>query len=650
MKTSKSGHRRKAERRTGFTLVEMLVSVTLVLLMMTMFASIFSIATDSVSKQRGIAENDQRARSLATVIRSDVQHRTLRYPLAYYPSENSATSPTSFGNRSGYLYISTNHSASGLDDVVQFTVSSLILIENTADTPYFGAAQLLHDRLATGASPTGITFSPNQPEADDSSLDLNSTANSPAAEVVYFIRKGNLYRRVSLIRNPLSLAGRDLGPQPTSSSGYDFLSGQPDPGDASTYDGKFTGPGIFVGGSNLSNDFWRFFDFSAVPSLPINGLQSARLLGISSLSNESLGAVSEALGKPSFRFGFNRLTGLSREHTNSVAPQLFIGRFLHAETSATNFNWPQNISVREGTDESTPGNITAGVLQNADDGTDSTGNPFDIRGARLSLNPGNGLVTQFDEQIGSEGRGGVRRVEDLLLPNVHEMRVEIWDEKLQRFVTPGHFSSTVVGGVTVLGDYHQRRNMNNAYGPLSSLSGGTVFDTWHPDAQVDLNFDGTSDPDSNPPYIAYDYYPPRTNDSPSGPSPASMPSPGAERPNNEGFWRAQTDYSLGEVVFLPRNDWANTTPPPFNYSLIAEPKFQIAYRCVVNSGTSAAAPPVAWPKVPGRTVTDGTVVWESFDNRLPLQSMRMTLRFLDQTTDTMRQLSLILSLTDKSVN
>ncbi|MFM8723508.1 MAG: prepilin-type N-terminal cleavage/methylation domain-containing protein, partial [Planctomycetaceae bacterium] len=36
------------QQRTGFTLVEMLVSVALVLLMMSLFASIFSMASGSV--------------------------------------------------------------------------------------------------------------------------------------------------------------------------------------------------------------------------------------------------------------------------------------------------------------------------------------------------------------------------------------------------------------------------------------------------------------------------------------------------------------------------------------------------------------------------------------------------------------------------
>jgi len=138
--------------RTAFTLVEMLVSVALVLMLMTMFATIFQITTGSMMTQRGISENDQRARVLSTVVRKDFQHRTFRNPLAFYPSENSATSPTSFSKRAGYLYISTNDPNTGLDDLVQFTVSANILSEDTDATPYFGRAAPLWDLSANAVA------------------------------------------------------------------------------------------------------------------------------------------------------------------------------------------------------------------------------------------------------------------------------------------------------------------------------------------------------------------------------------------------------------------------------------------------------------------------------------------------------------------
>ncbi|MEZ6034831.1 MAG: hypothetical protein R3C17_17190 [Planctomycetaceae bacterium] len=79
---------------------------------------------------------------------------------------------------------------------------------------------------------------------------------------------------------------------------------------------------------------------------------------------------------------------------------------------------------------------------------------------------------------------------------------------------------------------------------------------------------------------------------------------------------------------------------------MAEPKFQMGYR-LVTPGISGTSSPL-WPTAPGRRVTDGTAVWESFDNRRPLQSIRLTFRFHDKTSDNMRQLSLVVPLTERT--
>ena len=645
--------------RSGFTLVEMLVSVALILLMMTMFASIFTMATDSVSTQRAIAENDQRVRSIQTVIQSDFQHRTFRYPLAFYPGEDSATSPTRFGDRAGYLYISTNDPTTGLDDLVQFTVSSDIVRESSDNTRYFGKAQILSDR--TFATATRLSVNPNQPEADDGSLLINGTSSSPAAEVSYFVRQGNLYRRVMLLRSPLAVAGQDFSAQPTTSRGYNLVSGVDDTG---TYDGQMWSDlddDAAVDAGELSNNFWRHFDFSAIvtgyPATP-----SAQLIGAAALNNElaSAGAGNESLGNPRFRFGFNQFTGFSREHDN-LTELRFLGRFTQAETSSVNFNWPHGFARVKAPVEDAGAVI--GVANN--------GNPLDLVNTPVTLNPGNGVVSEFDTSVtaGIEGRGGDRRMEDLLLSNVHEMKIEIWDDRLQRFVTPGHEESTVfvIAGnpVAVLGDYHQFRNLNRAdigpapnpplYGPLGNGSSGRVFDTWHPAVSLDFDGGGTVTlSEQSPPYIPYQFHPPRAQDVPPGPSAATMPAPATEQPRNRGYWQPNfSPYSVGDVVFVPWIDLPVVSPPGppdglFQYNEVAEPKFQIAYRCVqiAGGGSSGGVVPL-FPSVPGRRITDNEVIWESFDNRRPLQSMRMTIRFVDQKSDTMRQLTMIIPLTDK---
>ncbi len=600
--------------RTGFTLVEMLVSVALVLLMMSMFAAIFQMATGSVSKQRGIAENDQRARTITTILKADIAKRSFQYVQPFYPTEDPATSATPFSNRRGYIYISTNDPASGHDDLLQFTVDASLVAENPDASPYFGAAKQLIDPAVTDSEV--LTLNPNQPEADDGTLFPNGVASSPVAEVCYFLRNGALYRRVMLIRKPLPLGGEDLQIQPTSN-----VNTGPDPRYIVGNGFSYVDP---LSGTTASDDFWRHFDFSAVPVITSGAVDTAEFVGVDALTNDvgpSSGPPPASLGNPAFRFGFNRATGLSREHTAFSANALFMGRYLHAETSAFNFNWPIALS--------------------------SIGNPMDVTGPALLIDSTTGVITEFQEPppagppvTTGSGRGGERRMEDLLLANVHEFRVELWDDRLGRYTTPSHQSLNAAG---IPGDYHFSRRINTAYGPLA---GGiavpdAVFDTWHPGPL------GGGLAAESPPYMPYVVYPPVQSINPPGPSPVTMAGPIGT------YWRPNGTYSASDVVFavVPTNpnpgwdwdgngafDWTDDAPG------IPPQAFNIGYRLVGGTGASGTAPP-SFPRVAGQRFTDNNLIWESFDNRRPLRSIRVTLRFIDQKTQDMRQLTLELPLT-----
>lgn len=613
------------QQRAGFTLVEMLVSVALVLLMMSLFASIFSMASGSVSTQRGISNHDQKARALTTLIKGDFSHRTNRYPLPFYPNENTATSPTPFGNRAGYLYISTNDPYSGQDDLVQFTVSADMLQEDTDSSPYYGRAALLND--PSGNTSTSLSVNPNQPEADDSSLTVNNTGSSTAAEVCYFVRNGNLYRRVMLLRQPLPVAGRELDEQPMTSRGQDYFT---------------SGSGNFSvqtsAGAVATDDFWTYFDYSATAGSPTG---KAQFVGLSALNNEQSRTV-PAVANPAWRFGFNQFTGISREH--AVLNGAFIGRFLHAETSAGNFNWPQRQALNFGT------NQVFGV------GNSPDGNPFNVANP-LTLNIATGVVQEFSDTASGAGRGGARRMEDLVLSDVHELKVEIWDERLQKYTTPGHnelYRLQDLSGntFTLPGDYHQGRRFADADGQGPEGSSIGVFDTWHPD--TDPAVVGAR----HPPHIAYRYTPPVYPNGPTRPGlpvpPTAEPDRQTRRADNKGYWQPGTVYELGDVVFAPWVDAPRGANPPdsiFQYDEMPPQKFQVAYRCVgrQGSGTSHGSIPPGFPTAPGRRKRERNdeLEWESIDNRRPLTSIRLTLRFHDQTSDTQRNLTLVLPLTDK---
>jgi hypothetical protein len=227
----------------------------------------------------------------------------------------------------------------------------------------------------------------------------------------------------------------------------------------------------------------------------------------------------DSLGQTWNRFGHNNdivlnstLNGLPREFSSTAASPRFIGRFTHQETSDARFQYPQRLS--------NPGGF----------------NPMDASSA-LTLNPDQ-LVTQFD--------GGNRVGVDLLLSNVHEFRVEVWDERLNDFAPIGHSQTTASG---IPGDYHINRRSNSTYGPLGGQA--NVFDTWHPRFNRNDNFDASGnhilgDEPDRPPYRPLNF----------DPTGFSGPNPIATNPSGNGpYWAPNTTYRVGDVIYpLPGED------------------------------------------------------------------------------------------------
>ena len=396
-------------------------------------------------------------------------------------------------------------------------------------TNYYGHAEQLFapDYLASIGDVDGSLFvdnidallaNPNQPEADDERIEPNGTAQSPAAEISYIVRNGKLYRRVLLLRNPPPRAG---SPQPS----INVHGGVANPDNLFDLDGNPATPWYLrysqaAGGIVPSANFWGDFDLSAFRQFSGGEWSSAKVHGLEALNNaKGDPAVSTAfpLGDPAYRFGHNTfpvdpggspnlMYGMPREFTifpgGATSPEFF-GRFLHEETSF----------------EATTGGVGAFRYPQGDcitsTGSTTNGHPMDMAGTPLSLDPEREVIEQF---VDPAGRGGSRRSEELLLAGVHEFRVEIWDDRLGKFVSPGHSESTLGAG-SQAGDYHISRRLNPGYGPLGPFEtaafANRVFDTWHPNPSVA----GTA------PVRAMTFYPPRVSDTPPGPSPDTMPGP-----------------------------------------------------------------------------------------------------------------------------
>lgn len=435
------------KKSRGFTLVEMLVATALVVLMMLMFAQVFQTASGLVSNQKGMAEQDQNVRTLTILLRGDMQSRTFKDVIPFYPGQDTEDA-TSYKpeRRRGFFSISENDADDVTDDVLHLTIQ----MDEQAESPlqFYGKASLIR-RAGTNipADPPDADIDstaeadlylhgdmsnlPNndQPEFDDGQLSLNGTGSSRFAEVCWFLRNGTLYRRTLLIRdryaNPIN-----TDTQPTNSSGARFI---PD-----DYTIANVPPAV-----SASGEFWRDFDYSAYHEPSTVSAGGFRFHNVDSLVNSSgsipapnpnLLNLPASLGLPFLRFGSSTsrasVTGgtlVIQEPRELLTPgdkAAYIGRFTHQETAHSAFDYP-------------------GSLNGGDPFNDST-----------SLTVASGAVTEFSGET-------FRRGEDIVMTNVHAFDIQVWDDTLNQFVNLGH------GGT-------------GRYAETANDDFGNSYDTWHP--------------------------------------------------------------------------------------------------------------------------------------------------------------------------
>ncbi len=162
--------------RRGVTLVEMLVAVALLVLMMTVIVTIFKAATGAVTSLRHYQELDGNLRQLDAIIRQDLNGVTARM-----------TPPLDPKNNLGYFEYIENQFADvqgeDTDDCIRFT----------AKAP---EGQLFTGRVWIG-TPYTDTLPPTIGTIPRTAQPV--VVSSQYAEIIYFLRNGNLYRRVLLI-------------------------------------------------------------------------------------------------------------------------------------------------------------------------------------------------------------------------------------------------------------------------------------------------------------------------------------------------------------------------------------------------------------------------------------------------------------------
>jgi type II secretory pathway component PulJ len=170
---------RTPSRRRGVTLVEMLVTVAVLIIIMTIMVQVFQAATGAVTAVQTIQGLDDKLRLLDSTIRADLGGATTSFTPPVDPSTNK-----------GYFEYGENEFADlqgeDSDDYIRFTAKAL------PGHPFQGHMYL--------APPFGLAFGAMSVAQQTSYLSTQPISiTSEYAEIIYFVRNGNLYRRVLLV-------------------------------------------------------------------------------------------------------------------------------------------------------------------------------------------------------------------------------------------------------------------------------------------------------------------------------------------------------------------------------------------------------------------------------------------------------------------
>jgi hypothetical protein len=659
----------------------MLVATAITLIILLIFAQVFRSATHTIGVQRGIGQNDARARMFNTIIRNDLQKATFRdhaastsrglLTLDLHDINELGFTPV-HRDQAGYWYVSENDVDNDIDDVLQFTISVDETQRNKENHPYVGKASPIarppdatvqpgeYNPRATAGNPDR-----NQTEFDDGN-NGNLASQSRFAEVCYFVRNGTLYRRVMLLRDPIAtgpsaidmsqpeyiddmLGTRPLLEQVGSTPDvYDYTtdvdytqSNASEPEDGDT-------PGV--------GDFWNDFDYSAIHQDPADpAASSASLLYLSKLDLSNTTPRATRLSNPSNRFGHQyrsdytaatRLTGNPVEYVNNGTT--FIGRVTHEETSHPAFGWPGRFNPAS--------------------------NPL----VQTNLTLSNGVVavpgappTVFD---------GPRRGEDILLTNVDAFDIKLFEIDTGRTLGLGSFVDIGHAGTGVLS---ASARANTDYGPRTIVE-NNIFDTWHPD---NLNYGRAPFRPlyQNPLNAAggYAYVAP-----PAATPIAGIPNPPTPTTNRTIWdWEPDVDYDIrdsasggpGSRIYpflLTQPDvGADGKPGNANADDDSDGEFDEAdelgyagsdddtpgiqkqydglyYEAIAEAtgsltGTSGTTRPVFLKRY-GHRLVDNGILWQCFDNRVGVTLIQITIRYRDPDSNLSRQVTIQHSLTDRS--
>lgn len=203
-------------KRRGVTLVEMLVTIGLLVLVMSILVAIFGSATGAITSQRTYATLDQDLRRIEAQLRLDLEGRN-----GIGGITPQMTPPNDPEKNKGYFAYGENALADAqgedTDDYLAFTAQA------PQGQLFSGMVVVPTSGIPTAIKPYPITVGSYH----------RVPMTSDKAEIIYFLRNGNLYRRVFLIlegdvaRNPfVGMVGTDNNGVMLQGGGYRTATGQ----------------------------------------------------------------------------------------------------------------------------------------------------------------------------------------------------------------------------------------------------------------------------------------------------------------------------------------------------------------------------------------------------------------------------------------
>lgn len=530
---------RRNGNRHGFTLVEMLVAVALVLLMMSLFAKIFVDATSSLSQQRGIAENDQRGRRLTTTLRNDLDGRTFRDVYPFRANEDLSQSPFQLSRRSGYFEIDEGNPYDNTDDVLQLTVSTQLPTPEANSTGFFGVATTITG-IPIGGTPD--TSSITIPSTAVALLSLNSSvwiagsygsagaSNDGHYKVAGFPATGQV--SLTAVFDPANPApihtgltsngslllsetdpdfddgvpGNSAGMSTTAEVSYFMRNGalhrrvllvrddiaetegQPTIGrglNAFWYYNNLNSSGTSLNtNSNIypwtfptaPTTFWRDYDYSAFYYPGKLELSGGGTTAYGTGPIFHSRSDSMSNNNSGPQLIYDNTTNPAISYAFSLGNPAF--RFGHNSTyQNAYFGYPQQASCSAGVTRFTQQECANSAFGYP--GNIVNGDPASVAGLTYS----GGVVTQYSGQT-------FRRGEDIIMHNVLSFDIKVWD--------PMNLSFVDIGDATIQGPFNPSKTFYDAAGNMIGgffsngyggypTSGTFTFDTWHPSVKLGTN-------------------------------------------------------------------------------------------------------------------------------------------------------------------